>query len=87
MGIWTDARKRRTFGEISRSSIWNLWLRIKKKQGKKITNDLKELRNKVTFIYFICNAMRLVATFTLQVIGNAVTIRIPKYNINLTQTS
>nr|XP_046219980.1 LOW QUALITY PROTEIN: chitin synthase chs-2-like [Oncorhynchus gorbuscha] len=57
-----------------------------KDKQKKITNDLKELRNKVTFIFFICNAMWLVATFTLQAIGNSVTIKIPKSNLNLTQT-
>uniref|UniRef100_A0A6Q2YBC1 chitin synthase n=1 Tax=Esox lucius TaxID=8010 RepID=A0A6Q2YBC1_ESOLU len=43
--------------------------------------------DKVTFVYFICNAMWLVATFTLQLIGTSVTIKMPKYNINLTQTS
>ncbi|CAB1351109.1 unnamed protein product, partial [Coregonus sp. 'balchen'] len=57
-----------------------------KEKQKKITNDLKELRNKVTFVFFICNAMWLVATFTLQAIGTSVTIRIPKHNLNLTQT-
>ncbi|XP_024256311.1 chitin synthase chs-2-like [Oncorhynchus tshawytscha] len=57
-----------------------------KEKQKKITNDLKELRNKVTFIFFICNAMWLVATFTLQAIGTSVTIKIPKSNLNLTQT-
>uniref|UniRef100_A0A674BRU7 chitin synthase n=1 Tax=Salmo trutta TaxID=8032 RepID=A0A674BRU7_SALTR len=57
-----------------------------KEKQKKITNDLKELRNKATFIFFICNAMWLVATFTLQAIGSSVTIRIPKSNLNLTQT-
>uniref|UniRef100_A0A8C7VUL9 chitin synthase n=1 Tax=Oncorhynchus mykiss TaxID=8022 RepID=A0A8C7VUL9_ONCMY len=40
----------------------------------------------VTFIFFICNAMWLVATFTLQAIGTSVTIKIPKSNLNLTQT-
>uniref|UniRef100_A0A674BTB4 chitin synthase n=1 Tax=Salmo trutta TaxID=8032 RepID=A0A674BTB4_SALTR len=57
-----------------------------KEKQKKITNDLKELRNKATFSFFICNAMWLVATFTLQAIGSSVTIRIPKSNLNLTQT-
>ncbi|XP_019901869.1 chitin synthase chs-2-like [Esox lucius] len=58
-----------------------------KEKQNKIAKDLMELRNKVTFVYFICNAMWLVATFTLQLIGTSVTIKMPKYNINLTQTS
>ncbi|KAJ7987415.1 hypothetical protein DPEC_G00326250 [Dallia pectoralis] len=49
-----------------------------KAQQKKIANDLRELRNKVTFVFFICNAMWLVATFTLQLIGSSVTIKMPK---------
>ncbi|KAL0983718.1 hypothetical protein UPYG_G00131770 [Umbra pygmaea] len=52
----------------------------------RITADLKTLRNQMTFIYFICNAFWLVATFTVQAIGNPVTIPIPKENFNLTQT-
>uniref|UniRef100_A0A6Q2ZEP9 chitin synthase n=1 Tax=Esox lucius TaxID=8010 RepID=A0A6Q2ZEP9_ESOLU len=58
-----------------------------KQKKQKIANDLLDLRNKVTFVFFICNALWLVATFTLQLIGSSVTIKIPKLNINLTQTS
>ncbi|XP_034148233.1 chitin synthase chs-2-like isoform X2 [Esox lucius] len=57
-----------------------------KEKEKIIANELKELRNKVTFVYFICNAMWLVATFTLQLIGSSVTIKIPKYDLNLNPT-
>ncbi|XP_041965271.1 chitin synthase chs-2 [Alosa sapidissima] len=51
-------------------------------QQRKITDDLKELRNKVTFIYFFSNALWLVVTFFLQYIGDSVTIHIPKIFIN-----
>ncbi|KAI4901617.1 hypothetical protein NFI96_000815 [Prochilodus magdalenae] len=47
-------------------------------QQKKIAKDLKELRNKVTFAFFICNALWLVATLFLQTIGSAVSISFPK---------
>ncbi|XP_041949291.1 chitin synthase chs-1-like [Alosa sapidissima] len=49
---------------------------------KKIEADLKDLRNKATFVYFVCNALWLVATFFLQEIGGAVSIRIPKIYTN-----
>ncbi|XP_062391950.1 chitin synthase chs-2-like [Sardina pilchardus] len=49
---------------------------------RKIEADLKDLRNKATFVYFICNALWLVATFFLQEIGGAVSIQIPKIYIN-----
>ncbi|XP_017207547.2 chitin synthase chs-1 [Danio rerio] len=51
-----------------------------------IANDLRELRNKVTFVYFFCNALWLVATFFLQAIGGAVTIKIPKIYPNGTRS-
>ncbi|XP_076851431.1 chitin synthase-like [Brachyhypopomus gauderio] len=53
-------------------------LKENKEQQQKIAKDLKELRNKVTFAFFVCNALWLVATFFLQTIGNAVTLSIPK---------
>ena len=40
----------------------------------------------VTFVYFICNALWLVATFFLQLICSSVTIKIPKASLNLTAT-
>ncbi|XP_072551649.1 chitin synthase chs-1-like [Salminus brasiliensis] len=49
-----------------------------KEQQEKIARDLKELRNKVAFVFFICNALWLVATMFLQAIGSAVTLSIPK---------
>ncbi|KAJ7987413.1 hypothetical protein DPEC_G00326230 [Dallia pectoralis] len=57
-----------------------------KEKQRRIASELKDLRNKVTFVFFICNALWLVATFTLQVIGKSVTIKIPKYDLNLTAT-
>ncbi|XP_030646443.1 chitin synthase chs-2-like [Chanos chanos] len=53
-----------------------------KEQQRKIAEDLQGLRDKVTFSFFICNALWLVATFFLQAIGKAVTIPIPKMYAN-----
>ncbi|XP_073785916.1 chitin synthase chs-2 isoform X2 [Danio rerio] len=53
-------------------------LKENKEQQEKIANDLRELRNKATLVYFFCNALWLVATFFLQAIGEAVYIKIPK---------
>ncbi|KAL1277136.1 hypothetical protein QQF64_023809, partial [Cirrhinus molitorella] len=53
-------------------------LKENKEQQEKIANDLRELRNKVTLVFFFCNALWLVATFFLQAIGNTVSIQIPK---------
>uniref|UniRef100_A0A8B9LEK2 chitin synthase n=1 Tax=Astyanax mexicanus TaxID=7994 RepID=A0A8B9LEK2_ASTMX len=47
-------------------------------QQEKIAKDLKDLRNKVTFGFFICNAIWLVATMFLQAIGNSISLSIPK---------
>uniref|UniRef100_A0A8C9XK79 chitin synthase n=1 Tax=Sander lucioperca TaxID=283035 RepID=A0A8C9XK79_SANLU len=52
---------------------------------QKIGNDLRELRNKVTFAYFMLNALWLVATFTLQ-LSAAVSITIPILDFNLKPT-
>uniref|UniRef100_A0A8C9S1A1 chitin synthase n=1 Tax=Scleropages formosus TaxID=113540 RepID=A0A8C9S1A1_SCLFO len=51
-----------------------------KEQQKKIAAELKDLRNKATFVFFMCNALWLMATYFLQAIGGAVSIRIPKVN-------
>ncbi|XP_041920942.1 chitin synthase chs-2-like [Alosa sapidissima] len=53
-----------------------------KDQKKRIEKELKELRNKATFVFFICNALWLVATFFLQEIGGSVSIQIPKIYAN-----
>ncbi|XP_059421125.1 chitin synthase chs-1-like [Carassius carassius] len=53
-------------------------LKENKEQQEKIANDLRELRNKATFVFFFCNALWLVATFFLQAIGSTVSIKIPK---------
>nr|XP_055030531.1 chitin synthase chs-2-like [Misgurnus anguillicaudatus] len=62
-------------------------LKENKEEQEKIANDLIELRNKVTFAYFFCNALWLVATFVLQTIGSAVSIKIPKIYPNGTQSN
>ncbi|XP_036439405.1 chitin synthase chs-2-like [Colossoma macropomum] len=53
-----------------------------KAKEEKIKVELKDLRNKTTFVFFICNALWLVATFFLQAIGSSVSINIPKVLIN-----
>uniref|UniRef100_A0A672P6N0 chitin synthase n=1 Tax=Sinocyclocheilus grahami TaxID=75366 RepID=A0A672P6N0_SINGR len=53
-------------------------LKENKEQQEKVADDLRELRNKVTFAFFFCNALWLVATFFLQAIGDFVSIKIPK---------
>ncbi|KAL2083535.1 hypothetical protein ACEWY4_021308 [Coilia grayii] len=53
-----------------------------KAKKKKIEADLKDLRNKATFVFFICNALWLVATYFLQEIGGPVSIQIPKLYAN-----
>ncbi|XP_057203671.1 chitin synthase chs-1-like [Triplophysa rosa] len=62
-------------------------LKENKEQQEKVANDLIELRNKVTFAYFFCNALWLVATFVLQAIGDTVSIKIPKLYPNGTQSA
>ncbi|GAA6106472.1 chitin synthase chs-2-like [Tachysurus ichikawai] len=57
-------------------------LETDKRKEEKIKADLKVLRDKATFVFFICNALWLVATFFLQAIGSAVSIRIPKVFTN-----
>ncbi|XP_035537779.1 chitin synthase chs-2-like [Morone saxatilis] len=54
-----------------------------KKKQKKMAEELKDLRNKITFVYFICNAFWLVATFALQLLGTSIFIQVPKVDINL----
>uniref|UniRef100_A0A3P8SWG1 chitin synthase n=1 Tax=Amphiprion percula TaxID=161767 RepID=A0A3P8SWG1_AMPPE len=54
-----------------------------KERQKKIANDLRELRNKINFAFFIVNAFWLTATFTLQVFNETFAIKIPAVNIEL----
>ncbi|XP_060772855.1 chitin synthase chs-2-like isoform X1 [Neoarius graeffei] len=49
-----------------------------KKKEEAIKEDLKDLRDKAAFVFFICNLLWIVATFFLQVIGSPVNIPIPK---------
>ncbi|KAM6977903.1 chitin synthase 1 [Aplochiton taeniatus] len=52
-----------------------------------VTRELKSLRNKAVFLYFILNVLWVVATFFLQAIGNdVISIKIPKYYPNGTQS-
>ncbi|RXN18308.1 putative vertebrate CG2666-PC-like protein [Labeo rohita] len=53
-------------------------LKENKVQQEKITNDLRELRNKAAFAFFFCNALWIMATFFLQATGDSVSIKIPK---------
>ncbi|XP_050981710.1 chitin synthase 1 isoform X2 [Labeo rohita] len=50
---------------------------------EEVTRELKSLRNKAVFLYFIINVLWIVATFFLQAIGTEVlSINIPKYYPN-----
>ncbi|XP_056254592.1 chitin synthase chs-1-like [Seriola aureovittata] len=57
-----------------------------KQRQKKVASDLRELRNKINFAFFILNALWLVATFTLQIFEATFSIRIPKVDFNLEET-
>ncbi|KAM6950004.1 chitin synthase 1 [Lycodopsis pacificus] len=51
-----------------------------KEHLEEVTRELKSLRNKAVFLYFIINVLWVVATFFLQAIGTDVlSIKIPKY--------
>uniref|UniRef100_UPI0037E94D53 chitin synthase 1 n=1 Tax=Semicossyphus pulcher TaxID=241346 RepID=UPI0037E94D53 len=50
---------------------------------EEVTRELKSLRNKAVFLYFIINVLWVVATFFLQAIGSdVISIKIPKYYPN-----
>ncbi|XP_078106768.1 chitin synthase 1 isoform X2 [Sander vitreus] len=54
---------------------------------EEVTKELKSLRNKAVFLYFIINVLWVVATFFLQAIGNdVISIKIPKYFPNGTES-
>ncbi|XP_051920060.1 chitin synthase 1 [Hippocampus zosterae] len=54
---------------------------------EEVTRELKSLRNKAVFLYFIVNVLWVVATFFLQAIGNdVISIKIPKYYGNGTSS-
>ncbi|KAM8841069.1 chitin synthase chs-1-like [Spinachia spinachia] len=57
-----------------------------KETKQKIISDLRELRNKVNFAFFMMNALWLVATFTFQLLEGSFAIRIPLVNLQLEQT-
>uniref|UniRef100_A0A8C9TMS3 chitin synthase n=1 Tax=Scleropages formosus TaxID=113540 RepID=A0A8C9TMS3_SCLFO len=57
-----------------------------KAHKEEVTRELKSLRNKAVFFYFILNVLWVVATFFLQVIGDTISIHIPKYFPNGTKS-
>ncbi|KAA0717532.1 hypothetical protein E1301_Tti021139 [Triplophysa tibetana] len=55
-------------------------IEVDEAQKKDVRRELKSLRNKAVFLYFIINVLWVVATFFLQAIGSDVlSIKIPKY--------
>ncbi|KAK2920718.1 chitin synthase chs-1-like [Channa argus] len=54
-----------------------------KNKQKIIADELGDLRNKATFAYFMCNALWLVATFTLQLMETSIFIPVPKLDAHL----
>uniref|UniRef100_A0A8D3APD6 chitin synthase n=1 Tax=Scophthalmus maximus TaxID=52904 RepID=A0A8D3APD6_SCOMX len=57
-----------------------------KKKQEEMTDNLRELRNKMVFIYFLCNALWLTATFSLQLSSSTLSIKVPKLDSNLQAT-
>ncbi|KAM3625495.1 uncharacterized protein V6R79_012874 [Siganus canaliculatus] len=58
-----------------------------KAHQEEVTRELKSLRNKAVFLYFMINVLWVVATFFLQAIGNdVISIKIPKRYPNGTAT-
>ncbi|XP_076012206.1 chitin synthase 1 [Genypterus blacodes] len=54
-----------------------------KAHQEEVTRELKSLRNRAVFLYFIINVLWVVATFFLQAIGSdVISIKIPKYFAN-----
>ncbi|XP_043931790.1 chitin synthase chs-2-like [Protopterus annectens] len=53
-----------------------------KTQQEKVKKDLQSLRNKVSFFFFLMNALWIVATFFLQVIGTPLSVQIPRVYLN-----
>ncbi|XP_076021598.1 chitin synthase chs-2-like [Genypterus blacodes] len=52
-------------------------------QQKKMAEDLRHLRNKINFAFFMINAVWMVVTFTLQSFHMYLTIKIPKVDVDL----
>ncbi|XP_030578327.1 chitin synthase 1 [Archocentrus centrarchus] len=58
-----------------------------KEHKEMVSKELKSLRNKAVFLYFIINVLWVVATFFLQAIGNdVISIKIPKLYPNGTES-
>ncbi|KAG7233856.1 hypothetical protein INR49_006488 [Caranx melampygus] len=57
-----------------------------KDKQKKMAEKLKDLRNKITYVYFICNLFWFVMTFTLQLSSMSVFIQLLKVDNNLQLT-
>ncbi|KAG5855060.1 hypothetical protein ANANG_G00044900 [Anguilla anguilla] len=58
-----------------------------KAKKDEVTRELKSLRNKATFLYFILNVLWVVATFFLQAIGDTISLKLPKYFPNGTKAN
>ncbi|XP_069372207.1 chitin synthase chs-1-like [Paralichthys olivaceus] len=54
-----------------------------KKKQSEMADNLRDLRNKMSFIYFLCNAFWLLATFTLQFSESHIFISVPKLDSNM----
>ncbi|XP_030597626.1 chitin synthase chs-2-like [Archocentrus centrarchus] len=57
-----------------------------KEKQKKMANELRELRNKINFVFFIVDAIWLVVTFILQIFSSTFSIQIPKLDLDLKKT-
>ncbi|KAJ1155265.1 hypothetical protein NDU88_007999 [Pleurodeles waltl] len=70
--------------EFWKSLIRNYLEPIKEDKAtqERIQSDLKSLRNKTTFIYFMMNLLWIGATFFLQLIGPSIHIKLPKMYSN-----
>ncbi|KAM4694876.1 chitin synthase chs-2-like [Discoglossus pictus] len=58
-----------------------------KKKQEEIVKDLKSLRDKVTFLFFMINLLWIVATFFLEIIGSTISLKLPKVYPNGTVSS
>ncbi|XP_058877800.1 chitin synthase chs-1-like [Acipenser ruthenus] len=57
-------------------------LKEDKQKQSEIIKDLRNLRNKATFVFFFINCLWIVCTFFLQLIGSGVSINLPKISVD-----
>ncbi|KAM3595956.1 uncharacterized protein V6R79_005913 [Siganus canaliculatus] len=60
-------------------------VQLSQTEQQHIADELQQLRNKLCFTYFTCNAFWLAITFTLEVMGMSV-FTLPKLDVNLQYT-